>query len=839
MKSLRAALVAGVVCAAQVSVPARGAQEPHWVGTWFAASTARSEQGGTPQQSAPRADERLDLPPAVAAAAPGQPLPVGGQSPLHFHDQTLRQIAHISLGGTRFRVVLTNAFGTEPLTIGAAHVALRATGAAIVAGSGRALTFGGRRRTVLPAGAILTSDPVDLAAPDFTDLAVDIYLPDDTSTSKSPVTTHPASWQTNYVSVPGNHAGAVTFPVQTTTAYRRADGLPSATWFFLTRVEVAASPASGAIVALGDSITDGTASTIDTNNRWPDQFARRLAQSGIRASVLNAGIGGNRVLSEGNGPAALARFDRDVIAQPGVSAVIVLEGINDIGQARQNASPRAEELIAAHRQMIERAHARGLRIFGATLMPFEGANYWTPEGEAKRRALNEWIRSGNAYDAVFDFDAAVRDPEHPTRTLPRYDPGDHLHLNAAGYEAAARTIDVALFRPAASRPGPEWAGSWATAPAGVEGTPQRFNDETLRLIVHTTAGGDQVRVKVSNTFGTVPLLVGAAHIARRDREANIVADTDRTLTFGGRPSVAIPPGALALSDPVDLRVAAASDLAISLHLPEETAEVTTHVTALQTTYVARGDATASVRFDVARTLTRWPFLSGVDVAAAGAGAVVAFGDSITDGANSTAGANHRWPDLLAARLQQRADLRTLGVLNEGIIGNRILHPTEAQSGNLFGPAGLARFDRDVLAQAGVQFAIVLLGINDIGHPGANAPTSDEVSAEEIEAGYRQFIERAHARGIRIFGGTLMPFEDTTIPNFYSPAKEAKRQAVNRWIRASGAFDAVIDFDKAVRDPARPARMLPAYDSGDHLHPNDAGMAAMAGAIPLQLFKPRR
>jgi lysophospholipase L1-like esterase len=234
-------------------------------------------------------------------------------------------------------------------------------------------------------------------------------------------------------------------PVQTTTAYRRGDGLPTATWFFLARIEVMAPGQAGAIVTIGDSITDGTGSTTDANNRWPDHLARRLKKAGLRMAVLNAGIGGNRVLSDGSGPGALARFDRDVIAQTGVTHVIVLEGINDIGQGRQNASPSADDLIAAHKQMIERAHSRGIRIFGATLTPFEGANYWTPEGEAKRQALNEWIRTSKAYDAVFDFDAAVRDPKHPTKTLAQYDPGDHLHLNAAGYEAVANTIDLALF----------------------------------------------------------------------------------------------------------------------------------------------------------------------------------------------------------------------------------------------------------------------------------------------------------------------------------------------------------------------------------------------------------
>jgi len=423
--------------------------EQHWLGTWFASSTARVDQPAGQAQATPASANRqpLVIPPAVLAVAPHQELTVGGQSPLHFNNQTLRQIAHITLGGSRFRVVLSNTFGTVPLTVGAAQVALRDKDAAIVPESNRVLTFGGVPRTTVPAGAILLSDPVDLVAPDFADLAIDLYLPDDTAAMKSPITTHPASWQTNYVSPPGNHVGSVTMPVQMTTAYRRLDGLPTATWFFLARIEVMAPQQAGVVVTIGDSITDGTASTIDANNRWPDAFARRLVNAGLRMAVLNAGIGGNRVLNDGVGPSALARFDRDVIAQTGVTHVIVLEGINDIGQGRQNASPSAADLIGAHRQMIERAHSRGLRIYGATLTPFEGANNWTPEGEAKRQALNEWIRTSKAYDAVFDFDAAVRDPNHPTTILVQYDPGDHLHLNAAGYQAMANTIDLMLFQP--------------------------------------------------------------------------------------------------------------------------------------------------------------------------------------------------------------------------------------------------------------------------------------------------------------------------------------------------------------------------------------------------------
>jgi len=417
-----AALALGLAAvAAQPAIDGRQPAPGRWVGSWYAAPAAR-----------------------VDSAAP--PTGTSGQSLLHFRNQTLRQIAHLTLGGTRLRVVVANTFGTKELRVGAASVALRDRDAVIVPGSAHRLSFGGSGDVVVPAGGMLTSDPVDLAAPDFADLAIDLYLPGDTAAMQSPVTMHAASWQTGYVSPPGNHAGTPSMPVEATTRYRRGDGLESATWFFLARVEVLAPPSAYAIVAIGDSITDGTASGLDANHRWPDRLARRLAGAGMRTAVLNAGIGGNRVLVEGNGPSALSRFDRDVLDQPGASYVVVLEGINDIGQAREQPQPGAAELIAAHKALIERAHARGLRIFGATLTPFQGANYWTGAGEAKRQALNEWIRTSKAYDAVLDFDAAVRDPDQPSKLLARYDPGDHLHLNAAGYEAAADAIDLALFR---------------------------------------------------------------------------------------------------------------------------------------------------------------------------------------------------------------------------------------------------------------------------------------------------------------------------------------------------------------------------------------------------------
>jgi hypothetical protein len=250
----------------------------------------------------------------------------------------------------------------------------------------------------------------------------------------------------NFVSTPGNHVGSTSFPVATTTAYRRGDGLASASSFFLARVEVVPDKPTGVLVALGDSITDGTQSGIDANRRWPDLLAARLASAGISMSVVNGGIGGGRVLDDGVGPNALARFDRDVLAQPGVTHVTIMEGINDIGGGGSKPYPSVADLIAGHRQMIDRAHARGIRVIGATLTPFEGAAYWTPEGEAKRQALNNWIRTSKAYDEVLDFDAAVRDPANPNKSQAAFDSGDHLHPSPAGYEAMASSIDLAIFR---------------------------------------------------------------------------------------------------------------------------------------------------------------------------------------------------------------------------------------------------------------------------------------------------------------------------------------------------------------------------------------------------------
>ena len=412
----------------------RGGSE-HWVGTWAAVPVARCP--GRSAGQAPPADTRQCQPPE-AEATPGEPIPFS-RAPLPvLRDQTVRQIVRVSIGGETVRVVLTNAYGTVPLMIGAAHVALREEDGAVVTSSARALTFGGRPTATVPPGAVMVSDPVVLTVPALADLAIDLYLPGDTSATPSPITVHAGTGglQTNYISPTGDHTGAETLPAMTTTQ----------AWFFLARVEVRAPADVGAIVTLGDSITDGSQSTPDTNSRWPDQLARRLVADDVAMGVLNAGFSGNRVLSDGSNVNALARFDRDIVAPAGVTHVIVLDGINDIGSAGEDPMPTAADIIEGHRQLVERAHAYGLKIYGATLTPFEGARYWTEQGEAKRQAVNEWIRTSGAYDAVLDFDAALRDPNDPTRALPEYDPGDHLHANDAGYRAMADSIDLSLFK---------------------------------------------------------------------------------------------------------------------------------------------------------------------------------------------------------------------------------------------------------------------------------------------------------------------------------------------------------------------------------------------------------
>jgi lysophospholipase L1-like esterase len=389
-----------------------------------------------------------------------------------------------------------------------------------------------------------------------------------------------------------------------------------------------------------------------------------------------------------------------------------------------------------------------------------------------------------------------------------------------------------------------WIGTWGAAPspqlssAEMESQKLIFHNQTLREIVHVSVGGDRLRVRLSNAFGMEPVEIGAAHLALATSQSSTAPGSDRPLLFGGRTSVVIPAGAVIVSDPVQLKVSPAANLAISIYLPKDATAGGIHYAAQQTNYIASGNTTASASLDHPATITSWAFLTGVDVLApADAASIIAFGDSITDGSHSTVDKNHRWPDTLAARLLARKSGPELAVIDMGIGGNRILHEGAASKRPQFGINALARFDQDVLAQPGVRYLLILEGINDIGHAGSSAPKSETVTADDIIGGFTQMIERAHEKGIKVIGATITPFkgEANISRGYWTPEKAKVRDAVNAWIRSGKGFDSFVDFDKAVRDPANPDKILPAFDSGDQLHPSDAGYKAMGEAIPLSLF----
>jgi len=392
--------------------------------------------------------------------------------------------------------------------------------------------------------------------------------------------------------------------------------------------------------------------------------------------------------------------------------------------------------------------------------------------------------------------------------------------------------------------GEHWVATWAAAPHSsgfaLPGTqPLRdVQNQTIRMVVPVSIGGRRVRVRLSNTYGTKPLTLSAVHIAVRRDKSSIEPGSDRTLTFSAKPSFTIPPGARAVSDPVDLEVPDRSDVAISVYVAGKAELTTVHATVPYASYVSQtGNFTGAPDLSDAAMQRSWYWIDGVDVVApAGVGAIVAFGDSITDGAASTPDTNGSWPSVLAARVLAAGAGRR-AVVNLGISGNRILHDGA-------GINALARFDADVLAQPGARTLILLEGINDIGFPNIPAgrfggdagnafnPSAEDVSADEIIGGLRQLIERARLHGLRVIGGTLLPYEGAL---YFSPAGEAKRQAVNTWIRSSKAFDGVIDFDAAVRDPGAMSKFLPALQSGDNLHPNNAGYKKMADVIDLAML----
>lgn len=375
-----------------------------------------------------------------------------------------------------------------------------------------------------------------------------------------------------------------------------------------------------------------------------------------------------------------------------------------------------------------------------------------------------------------------------------------------------------------------WVGTWATSPASSE-TGVAFNNHTIRMNPRVSIGGDTVRVRISNAYGNGNLAIGAAYVGIREKGPSIVPGSERKLTFGGVGSATVAAGALVISDAVELEVKPLADLAVSLYLPGEIStdfQITGRY-ARQTNYISPpGDFAAEVTMPVGTITDEWFFVSGIDVLArTEAGGVVALGDSLTDANISTHDTYSRWPDQLARRLVARHGGRSLGVMNQGLGGNRILH-------DLRGDSGLRRFDRDVLAQPGVTHAIVMLGTNDLRN--RIAKPEQEVTAEQMIAGLSQMALRAQTRGIKLFGATLTPFgNETFLPGAWNPVREGHRAAVNDWIRNGGALDGIVDFDEALRDPERPTQMLPIYDCGDGLHPSDLGYCSMGDAIDLTLF----
>ena len=369
-------------------------------------------------------------------------------------------------------------------------------------------------------------------------------------------------------------------------------------------------------------------------------------------------------------------------------------------------------------------------------------------------------------------------------------------------------------------------GTWGTSPMAAPAGDAGKADVTLREIVHVSVrSGQLMTITLSNEFGTDPLTIGEASVAHRTSADSV--DAPVAILFAGKPNVTIPPGAHITSDPVSFELPAMSDVAVSLFVPaQKMTTLSQHGYADATNYVASGDQVTAKTLTEPTATAYWRYLRSIDINTTEGSSIVCLGDSITDGARSTKDANSRWPDLLATRLQANKPTTNLGVLNEGIGGNRILNDNT-------GPSAIARLDRDVFNNPHARYLVILEGINDIGHAYDPHRIYDVVNADALIAGYHLMIVRAHAHGMKVYGATLTPY----IPTGYSaPTGEKVREALNDWIRTTKELDGVIDFDKATRDPANPTQFLPAYDSGDHLHPNDAGMKAMAGSIDLKLFE---
>jgi lysophospholipase L1-like esterase len=390
-----------------------------------------------------------------------------------------------------------------------------------------------------------------------------------------------------------------------------------------------------------------------------------------------------------------------------------------------------------------------------------------------------------------------------------------------------------------------WIVTWAASPQPVELKAGKIiEDQTVRERVRVSLGGAQIRLRLSNEYGSAPLLVGSVTIGIPNGPAGIVPDSLRTVNFSGQGSVTIAANALVLSDPVSLSVAPGTELSVSLYFPNRLTTATLHALALKRAVVSEhGDHTHDVSIEGAASRNSSISLTAVLVPApSNHRLVVAFGDSVTDGDGSTPETDRNWPSDLIRRLSKTPQASKVAVVNAGIVANRLLSDCSLPAVGCLSLSALARFDRDVLSLPAVTHVIVFEGVNDIGFPGAViegqslAPASEARTASDLIAAYLQLIARAHARGVRIIGATITPFEGVDVPGYYSESKEAVRQAVNKWIRTSGSFDGVIDFDAVLRDSNHPSRLSPAFASEDHLHPNDAGYQAMADAIDLTLFQ---
>jgi lysophospholipase L1-like esterase len=397
------------------------------------------------------------------------------------------------------------------------------------------------------------------------------------------------------------------------------------------------------------------------------------------------------------------------------------------------------------------------------------------------------------------------------------------------FALAILLVQISTSAPGTQEKSIRWVGTWASSPqlAERDSLPPApgFADATLRQVVHVSIGGSQIRARFSNSFGSTSLTILAAHVAKAAKSGSIQPESDRALAFQGLPSVTIPPGALVNSDPLEFDLRPLSDLAVTIRLKGSPVGVTTHSGARATSYLVQGDAMTAGDLPSAQTVDHWYFLNGVDIASRdSAAAVVVLGDSITDGKNSTTNENRRWTDELARRLSANVPTADIGVLNEGIGGNRLLHDG-------LGPNALSRLDRDVLTQSGARWLLVFEGVNDIGT--CTKECNLDSLSQEIIGAYEQIIVRAHSQGKQVYGATITPFG----ASFYaSPEAERARHAVNNWVRASGRFDAVIDFDAVIRDSTNPSNLSAIADSGDHLHPADAGYKAMGDSIDLKLFE---